>query len=67
MLSTGLLTVGGVQDLVSRDATVGHPLLPPQHPDDHVRYAVLRLDTVTVKTNEQRQTRVHWTKPITFC
>lgn len=46
VFTTGLLTVGGKQDLVSRDATVGHPLLTSQHPDDHIRHAVLGLDTV---------------------
>lgn len=46
VLSTGLLTVCGIEDLVSWDTTAGHPLLTPQHPDDHIRHAVLGLDTV---------------------
>ena len=45
VLTTGLFTVCGKKDLVSRDATVGHPLLTPKHPDDHIRHAVLGLDT----------------------
>lgn len=45
VLPTGLLAVGGVEDLMSRDAAVGHTLLAAQHPDDHVRHAVLGLQT----------------------
>lgn len=52
-MSAGLLTVRGEEDLVSGDTGVGHPLLTSQHPDDHIRHAVLGLDTVTVKTCEQ--------------
>lgn len=35
--------MGGEEDLVRGDAAVGDPLLPPQHPDDDVRHAVLGL------------------------
>lgn len=54
MLPTRLVAVCGVEDLVGRDATVGHPLLPPQHPDDHVRHAVLGLDNNN--NNKNRRT-----------
>lgn len=50
MLSTGLLTEGGVENLVGRDAAVGHPLLTTQHPDDHIRHAVLGLNTAKICT-----------------
>ena len=42
-LPTGLLAVPGEQHLVGGDSAVGHPLLPSQHPDEHVWHAVLRL------------------------
>lgn len=50
MLSTGLLTEGGVEKLVGRDAAVGHPLLTTQHPDDHIGHAVLGLNTAKIHT-----------------
>lgn len=55
VLTTGLLTVRGKKDLVSGDATVGHSLLTPEHPDDHVRHAALGLDTVRIRTCEWMQ------------
>lgn len=58
MLSTGLLTERGVENLVSRDAVVGHSLLTTQHPDDHVRHAVLGLNTVNVRTSVTSPTSV---------
>ena len=35
--------VGGEEQLIGRDTEVRHPLLATDHPDDHIRHAVLGL------------------------
>lgn len=76
MSATGLLAVRGVEDLVGGDATVGHPLLTTQHPDDDVRHTVLRLHTVPpqhwvntewkVEAEAQNKSEFQEMRPIAF-
>lgn len=40
-----ILPSGGVQNLMRGNACIGQSFLPPDHPDDNVRHAVLRLVT----------------------
>lgn len=48
VLATCLLTVGRIEHLIGWDAGVCDSLLSSQHPDNHIRHAVLRL----VDTND---------------
>lgn len=43
VFATGLFAEVRVQDLVCWNSGISYPLLSSQHPDDHIRHAVLRL------------------------
>lgn len=49
MFPTGILTGGGEEDLMGRDASTSQPLLRSDHPDDHIRHTVLWLEEMNVR------------------
>lgn len=46
VFATTLFTEVGVQDLIGWNSGISYPLLPSQHPDNHIWHAVLRLMTI---------------------
>lgn len=57
MFPSSLFTMGRKENLIGRDASISHPFLSSQHPDDDVRHAVLRLqgkESISLSSGETK-------------